>query len=186
MEHKGTVLIETKRLRLRRFTVRDSEAVFENWTSDPKVTEFLRWPTHEDIETTQKVLQMWVEDYEKDNFYQWAIVWKDGEDKPIGTVSVVEQKEELGLLQIGYCIGSKWWNQGITSEALSAVIDFLFTEVKANRIEVQHDPCNPNSGKVMKKCGMSYEGTMRRADMSNKGIVDAAMYSILAEEYFAN
>ena len=44
---------------------------------------------------------------------------------------------------------------------------------------------NPNSGKVMLKCGLKYEGTLREADISNKGVVDAAMYSILASEYFA-
>jgi len=35
------------------------------------------------------------------------------------------------------------------------------------------------------KCGLKYEGTLRQADFNNKGIVDAAMYSILASEYFA-
>lgn len=49
-------------------------------------------------------------------------------------------------------------------------------------IESQHDPNNPNSGKVMKKCGLTYEGTLRKADWSNKGIVDACMYGLLKEE----
>ena len=62
-------------------------------------------------------------------------------------------------------------------------IAFLFEEVGANRIESQHDPDNPNSGKVMEKCGLKYEGTLRQADFSNKGIVDAAVYSILRSEW---
>lgn len=184
MQHKGTALIETDRLILRKFRIDDSEPVFENWTSDDKVTEFLRWPTHKNIETTKSIIKMWVDGYTKDDFYQWAIVLKNGEDNPIGTISVVDQDEDLNILHIGYCIGSRWWNQGITSEAFYAIIPFLFKEVKANRIESQHDPLNPGSGKVMKKCGLKYEGTLREADISNKGIVDAAMYSILASEYF--
>lgn len=87
-------------------------------------------------------------------------------------------------IHIGYCIGSKWWNQGFTSEALDAVISYFFEQVGVKRIESQHDPNNPNSGKVMKKCGMTYEGTLRKADFSNRGIVDACMYAILKEEYF--
>lgn len=185
MQHKGTLLIETDRLILRKFRIDDSEAAFENWTSDEKVTEFLRWPTHKNIETTRSIIKMWVDGYTKDDFYQWAIVLKNSENNPIGTIGVVEQDENLNILHIGYCIGSRWWNQGITSEAFNAIIPFLFKEVKANRIESQHDPLNPNSGKVMKKCGLKYEGTLREADISNKGIVDAAMYSILASEYFA-
>ncbi len=86
-------------------------------------------------------------------------------------------------MHIGYCIGSRWWHQGITSEAFRAVIAYLFKEVGANRIESQHDPNNPHSGDVMKKCGLRYEGTLRQADYSNKGIVDACMYSILRSEF---
>lgn len=185
MQHKGTVTIETDRLVLRKFRPEDSPAAYENWTSDSRVTEFLRWPTHDSLSTTEQVIQTWVDGYAREDFYQWAIVCKDGEDKPIGSISVVEQNDTVDMLHIGYCIGSKWWNRGITSEALAGVLSFLFEQVKANRIESQHDPNNPNSGKVMHKCGMKYEGTLRQADISNKGVVDAAMYSILAGEYFA-
>ena len=143
MQHKGTVLIETDTLILRKLRLDDSEAAFQNWTSDSTVTDFLRWPTHYSIDTTQEIIKMWVDNYAEDNFYQWAIVLKDGNDKPIGTIGVVDQNEELDILHIGYCIGSKWWHKGITSEALSAIIQFFFEQVKANRIESQHDPHKP-------------------------------------------
>lgn len=42
---------------------------------------------------------------------------------------------------------------------------------------------NPNSGNVMRKCGLKYEGILRQADISNRGIVDACMYSILRDEW---
>lgn len=182
MEHKGTVRIETNRLILRKFTEADIEPAFRNWTSDDKVTKYLRWPTHSDISVTQKVVEQWIKDSERADFYQWAIELKKlGE--PIGTISVVDKNERLNILHIGYCIGSKWWHQGITSEAFSAIISFLFDEVGAGRIESQHDPNNLNSGLVMKKCGLSYEGTLRQADYSNQGIVDACMYSLLKEDW---
>lgn len=182
MEHKGTKTIETERLILRKFRWEDVKAAFTNWTSDSKVTEYLRWPTHTDISTTERVINDWVHESNKDDFYQWAIVLKEI-NEPIGTISVVDQNEYLNILHIGYCIGSKWWHQGITSEAFSAIIPYLFREVGANRIESQHDPRNPHSGNVMKKCGLKYEGTLRQADFSNKGIVDACMYSLLKDEW---
>ncbi len=185
MNHMGTVKIETKRLLLRRFTERDALAAFNNWTNDEKVTKFLRWPTHKSIEVTESILKEWINLYKNKDFYQWAIVLKEYCDEPIGTISVVDQNERLNIVHIGYCIGSRWWNQGITSEAFSGIISFLFNQVKVNRIESQHDPNNPNSGKVMIKCGLKYEGTLRQADFSNKGIVDASIYSVLASEYFA-
>lgn len=182
MEHKGTKSIETERLLLRQFNKDDAVAMFKNWESDSKVTEFLRWPTAIDISETEQVLNEWVQGYENLDFYQWAIVLKEiGE--PIGSISVVDKNENLDIVHIGYCIGSKWWRQGLTTEAFKAIIPFFFEEVGINRIESQHDPNNPNSGMVMKKCGLRYEGTLRQADWSNKGIVDACMYSLLKSEW---
>ena len=61
MQHKGTVRLETDRLILRRFRLDDSGAAFQNWTSDKRVTEFLRWPAHDTVNTTKKIIQTWVE-----------------------------------------------------------------------------------------------------------------------------
>ena len=44
------------------------------------------------------------------------------------------------------------------------------------------EPRNPNSGKVMKKCGMKYEGTLRSVDWNNQGICDACYYALLKLE----
>ena len=184
MNHAGTKELRTERLLLRRFRPDDGAAMFRNWTGDPEVTKFLRWPTHASLEVTQRVLEEWIASYSAPAIYQWAIVLKElGE--PVGTISVVDRNEDLNILHIGYCIGSKWWRRGIASEAFAAVIPYLFDEVGANRIESQHDPNNPNSGRVMRACGLTYEGTLRQADYSNQGIVDACMYSLLASEYRA-
>ena len=102
-----------------------------------------------------------------------------------GSVSVVDMDERTEKVHIGYCIGSKWWHSGYTSEAFAAILPFFFEQVGVKRVESQHDPNNPNSGLVMKKCGLIYEGTLRAADWSNKGIVDACMYGILASDYFS-
>lgn len=183
MEHKGTVYIETERLILRKFNLDDTEHAFRNWTNDDRVTEFLRWVTHENISVTEAILKEWIESYKDKSFYQWAIVLKETKE-PIGTISVVDMDEKTDKVHIGYCIGSKWWHKGYTSESFGAIIPFLLQEVKVQRIESQHDPNNPNSGKVMEKCGLKYEGTLRKADWSNRGIVDACMYGLLAEDYY--
>ncbi len=182
MEHKGTIKIETTYLCLRPFQKEDIPFAYKNWTSDSAVTEFLRWPAHSNISVTERVIGNWIDSYRNTNFYQWAIVLKDI-NEPIGSISVVGMNDKTDTVHIGYCIGSKWWHKGYTSEAFSAIIPFLFDEVKAKRIESQHNPNNPHSGNVMKKCGLLYEGTLRKAGWSNKGIVDEMMYSLLVEDY---
>ena len=82
---------------------------------------------------------------------------------------------------MGYCIGRRWWRQGITSEALACVIQFLIRDVGMRRVDAMHDVENPNSGAVMRKCGMRLEGTMRQVAVNNLGIRDVCWYAILAE-----
>ena len=182
LTHKGTQTIETSRLILRRAVREDAEPMFRNWASDPEVTKYLTWPTYEKVETAYQILDLWTEEYKKPDYYQWMIVLKElGE--PIGSISVVRQNERVEEAEIGYCIGSQWWHRGIMTEALSAVIEFLFTEVGMNRVAARHDPNNPHSGGVMRKCGMKYEGTNRACDRNNQGLCDAAQYSILRSEW---
>ncbi|MEG2740330.1 GNAT family N-acetyltransferase [Clostridium sp.] len=183
MNHKGTNIIETENLILRKFELADSEAMYRNWASDPEVTKFLSWKPIDSVYVSESVIKGWIDEYENEKFYQWAIVLKSNRDEPIGCISIVRQDEEIGMVQVGYCIGRKWWNKGITSEALNALIKYFINEVKANRIEARHDPLNASSGKVMIKCKMKYEGTMRKADKNNQGICDYSMYAILAEDY---
>jgi len=181
MNHLGTKELHTNRLLLRRFDKNDAEAMFNNWASDSEVTKYLTWPTHSNAEISAKVLESWIPEYANPGYYQWAIVPKEL-NEPIGSIAVVKMDDDIGMVQIGYCIGRKWWRRGYTSEALAEVIRFFFEEVGANRIEARHDPRNPNSGKVMLKCGMKYEGTMRKSDKNNQGICDCSMYAILRED----
>ena len=182
LHHIGTQKLQTPRLTLRHFVIGDAEAMYKNWASDPQVTEFLRWPPHADAGVSRAVLAGWISEYDSPAFYQWAIVPGDL-GQPIGTIGVNFCDDALLMAHIGYAIGRDFWNRGYTSEALAAVITFLFENVGMNRIESQHDPDNPASGRVMQKCGMTYEGTRRQADLSNRGIVDACMYAILLPEW---
>lgn len=182
MKHTGTVTLETNRLILRRFKDGDGPAMYNNWASDDDVTKYLTWPAHENVEGTIALVKNWASHYTEDDYYQWAITLKSNGDQPIGSIAVVRKDDSIKMVHIGYCIGKKWWNQGVMSEALQALITYFFDVVGVNRIEARHDAQNPASGKVMLKCGMQYEGTMRQADWNNQGLCDAAMYAILRND----
>ena len=182
MTHKGTVQLETERLILRRFVEADVEDIFNNWSNDPEVTKYLRWQPHGDISVTRGYMEDKLRAYEREDYYLWAMELK-GAGAVIGNIGVGRHNDAPRSATIGYCLGRAWWNRGYMSEALRGVIKFFFEEVGMNRVEARHDPRNPGSGRVMQKAGMTYEGTLRQADMNNQGVCDEACWAILASEY---
>jgi len=186
LEHKGSVLIQGQRINLQPFKVSDAFFMFRNWANDPDVTRYMTWFPHKDIQETESVISMWEEGYSKANFYQWAILLRQI-DEPIGSIGVVEMDEDAKSCELGYCIGKPFWHQGYISEAVSYVIKVLFEQVKFEKITARHDVRNPNSGAVMKKCGMKYVTTRINIGQTKEGEpLSCAYYEISREEYLAN
>ena len=156
--------------------------MYRNWASDPEVTKFLSWPAYKSVDTAHEILDIWTKQYSDPAFYQWAIELKEL-GAPIGSISVVNHDDRVEMVEIGFCIGKPWWGRGVMTEAMAAVMGYLFEEVGVQRIEAGHDPENPASGAVQRKCGLKYEGTFRRRLLSNRGITDVAWYAILKEEW---
>lgn len=184
LDHKGTNIIETERLILRPFRSSDAEFMFRNWASDPEVAKFLTWNAHQSISDSENIVNMWSAQYNDISRYNWVIVLKElGE--PVGGIDVVRVYENTDTAEIGYNIGRKWWGQGIMTEAFQAIIPYLF-EVGFLQIRAAHAVNNPASGRVMEKCGLKYEGTLRRFFRANSGeLLDICYRSILREEYFS-
>ncbi len=181
LTHKGTQTIETERLILRKFRIDDARAMFDNWANDSRVTRFLTWEPHGTVENTEALLEEWCNSYQDAAYYQWAIEYRG---KIIGSIAVVTLSNEHQWAEIGYCLGYDYWGKGIMTEAVKAVIDYLFREVGFNRIEIDHAVKNPGSGKVAQKCGLTYEGTKRQEFKSNSGgFLDIAMYGILRKDW---
>lgn len=178
MKKTGTIKLETKRLILRRFTLDDAADMYKNWVNDHEVCRFLTWSPHESIDITRSVLQSWIEQYADTGYYQWCMELKET-GEAVGSIGVVNTREEIEAVEIGYCMSKNYWRRGLMSEALSALIEFFFQTVELNRIEAYHDVQNPNSGKVMKKCGMKYEGTKIMGAKNNTGICDISYYGII-------
>lgn len=127
----------------------------------------------------------WLGAYDRLNRYSWAIQLKSS-DEVIGRLFGMYPDERLSQVELAYELGRKWWNQGLMTESVKSVTNFFFNEVGLNRIQSHHASENPASGKVMQKCGMIYEGTMRQASKCNNGIFDKVNYAILADDYFNN
>lgn len=185
MIHQGTKKLETPRLILRKFSHDDAGDMFKNYAADERVTKFLNWQPYHNIEEIRLFLDDTISAYDSndtaDTTYHWAIQYHD---EIIGSISAMSIDEKNHSCEIGYCIGFEFWNKGITSEALYAVMHFLFHKVKIHRIMAKHDVENAASGKAMCKCGMIYEGRLREYYLRhNETFSDSLVYGILCNDF---
>lgn len=186
MNHPGTQRIETKRLILRRFTMDDLEPVYRNCWSDPEVWKWTNYaPMHSITDVSGAAgmfTERWLGAYDRPDRYSWAIQIKST-GKVIGRLFGMHSDDASGQIELTYELGRPWWNQGLMTEAVKAVIDFFFTQVGYRRIYAYHASENPASGKVMQKCGMTYEGISPHSCKCNYGIFDKVNYAIYADAY---
>ena len=152
LEHKGTRELNTKRLSLRRFILSDAAAMYKNYATDERVSKFLSWKPYSCIEDVEDYLSDLISQYTKLNIYHWAI---EMDSEIIGSISTIAINDKNCNCEIGYCLGYDYWNKGITTEALYAIMSFLFNEVGIHRIMAKHDVENPSSGRVLEKCNMT-------------------------------
>ena len=68
-------------------------------------------------------------------------------------------------------------------EALSALLDYAFTELKLNRVEADTDPRNERSVRLLERLRFSKEGLFRERCIVDGEISDSAMYGLLRREW---
>lgn len=145
-------IIETERLTLRPITLDDAEACF-SWNSDERVTKFMSYPTLTDISQTIDWIKTTLVD-EKE--WNWAFVLKS-ENKVIGTGGIGPSDKMHGFWGMGYNLHYDYWHKGYCTEAMKAIIDFVYRELGVKKICSCHAVDNPRSGNVMEKCGLKFD-----------------------------
>lgn len=87
--------------------------------------------------------------------------------------------------EMGYWLGEPFWNKGITTGAVSLMLDYCFDTVGYKRVQAIAFDSNPSSMRVLQKNHFQKEGIMRQ-HIYKKGIYyDAHLYAILKEDYQA-
>lgn len=178
MNNLGTRRIETERLILRKFDISDAPGMFYGWASDENVTKYLSWSPHKNIEETTNIIENWINRYDA-NSYNWVVELKNTHEL-IGNISAISVSRKHQNCEIGYCYGSKYWNQGYATEALKAVIDYMLFACEMHVIEAKHHSINPASGRVMEKAGMIKEAILkeRRYHAETDSYCDLVCYYI--------
>ncbi|MBR3762937.1 MAG: GNAT family N-acetyltransferase [Clostridia bacterium] len=175
--------VETPRLLLRRMTLRDASDMYA-YSRDEEVARHVLWTAHTSIWETKAYIRWVMQQYRLGAPSSWCIVDKAG-GHVVGTIGFMTWQPDNATVEVGYSLSRSHWNRGFMTEALTAVLQECFTTLRLHRVEAQHFSANPASGRVMAKCGMTHEGTLRRR-ICNKGeFMDVEMWGILRADWEA-
>ncbi len=169
--------LETDRLILRPLRMGDAGDLYA-YASDPEVSRHVLWDTHRSLTDSRQFLRAAIRQYRRGLPGSFAIVLKES-GRMIGTIGFMWVNTDHKSAEVGYSLHRDYWNRGLMTEALRAVIAFGFDTLCLHRIEAQHETDNPASGQVMAHAGMRREGVLRQRLMNKGRYVDVALYAIL-------
>ena len=122
--------LKTKRLILRPWQEDDVEDFYE-YARVEGVGEMAGWSHHKNIEESQMILKMFIEERKT-----LAIVYQEN-NKVIGSIGLEYCRDDLDSSfdnlkgrEIGYVLNKDYWGKGIMSEAVACVIDYCFKELQ--------------------------------------------------------
>ncbi len=150
--------LTTDRLTLRPFQLSDAEAIFDRYSSDPEVTRFLSFPTSTSVEDVLVFLNGFPEPTAQLIEINWALCLHD-DPLPWGSLAAWIRGSQV---EIGYCLARPLWGKGLVAEATQAVMAEAWRHEKIWRVYATCHPDNRSSARVMEKCGMRFEGKLRR------------------------
>lgn len=177
--------LETERLILRDYKITDSEAYFK-LKSDVKTMYYLQDIQLFSKEESDKDLAHILLDLKSDNrqFYFLCAELKDTHEQ-IGSVGyTVASHTPVGkLVDAGYFIYPKFWNNGYMTEAFNKVLEFAFLENNVYRVTTGCLAENIGSEKVMQKCGFIKEAEHKDWQWHDGKMKTRVEYRLLRDEW---
>ncbi|WP_017299235.1 GNAT family N-acetyltransferase [Nodosilinea nodulosa] len=151
--------LETPRLWLRQATEADAEAIFRLFL-DPQVTQFHDLDTFTHIDQARAVIERRKKGFESDRGIRWAIALKL-QNIPIGSCGFTWDRA-LDQAEVGFELASKFWRQGIMTEALTAVLSYGFEVKNLERVTAEIMLDNIASRQLLKKLGFQSQEILKK------------------------
>ncbi|RKP51438.1 N-acetyltransferase [Cohnella endophytica] len=172
--------ITTDRLAIRTLDMRDRDVFFE-YRSMPEVSKYQSWRPKE-INEVEKFIaaNRAVVPNTGGSWLQLAVCLKNGQ--LVGDIGVHFVDDDYQI-EIGYTLSPEFQGKGYASEAVRAVIDYLFTGLRKHRITGSVDPDNAKSIKLLENLGFRKEAHFVKSYRLNDQWYDDCVYAILADEW---
>ena len=179
MDFNPKSIIETERLILRFMRKEDTHDIFVNINHDKDVLEYFidKYRETEEEMTLDKTINYCLENER----YLFAIELKDTHEVIGMILQCSTPNSVFNTSEIGYAIGKRHWNKGYATEALKAMIDFLFS-LKIHKVVVSYLIGNDASKRVIEKNNMIFEGIRKDDIYYHDQYHDVAFYYLINPE----
>ena len=145
------------RLVLRPPVLDDAGALFQRVARDPEGTKYLLWAPHPDVAATRRVITEKLNN--NDDERTWAIELKH-RGEVIGLTSC--RRAAPHSVEIGYCLGRRWWGKGLMAEVLDMLLTALDADRAVFRVWATTSVDNERSARLLERAGFVLEGRLAR------------------------
>lgn len=160
----------------------DAPAVFACVNANSEhLMEFMHWmrPNYSIVDAREYIAQSTVDAKQKKSLYLGIF---RGE-KFIGSVGFADFDRDAKATEIGYWIDRTEEGKGIVSRSCRLLINYAFSELKMNRIQIRCAAENVRSAAIPERFGFVKEGVLRQSQFRNGKLHDFLVYGLLAADW---
>lgn len=176
--------LHTQRLVLRPFRAGDAPELARR-RSQPAVAEYQNWIAPYSLESAREMATQIVAMQGPANNKWWMLTITDLDDAVIYGDLALRLAWEGRSAEIGYTLAQEHWGNGYATEAINALIEYLFETVGVTRVGATLHPDNVPSAMVLERTGFRYEGRTRLSFWVGDDNTDDLLYGLTREDWDA-
>ncbi|WP_434931790.1 GNAT family N-acetyltransferase [Shewanella sp. HL-SH5] len=170
----------SERFVIRRFITSDL-VVFSEYRNVVYIAKYQSWTAYSLDDAKQLLAQTDYTDFAvPGNWYQLAIA-DPLTDQILGDLAVHFIDEQQ--VEVGFTVAPQHQNQGLATQALQGLLEYLFTELRLHRVIAITDCLNKASIAVLEKANFRQEGHFKQNVMFKGKWGDEYLYAMLASEF---
>lgn len=151
---------ESERLRYRGLQPGDGKLLFDLYANDVATCRYMSFKVDGKVETSEAFVRLVADSFVGRHngraMFSWVLQLKET-GQYIGSAGF-EASDDVKVTG-GYILNPKFWGAGYAREAWRRLLEVAQSDPGVRRIEANHHPDNPASGKVMRAAGMTCVGT---------------------------
>jgi len=174
--------IRTERLLIRPFTTTDADGLAAR-RNDPEVARLQNWELPYPRQRAEEVVSELVAMEGPTDDQWWMAVVADGESGQVYGDLALHLTWKGRTAEVGYTLAREFWGNGYATEALGALIEYLFAGLGVTRVFGMLHPDNIASAMVLERSGMLFEGHTRSSFWVGDEVSDDWIYGMTRPDW---